>query len=159
MKYQIYALSLLALGIFLASPVLVNAQQKDSLEGKILTANDELFHKGNLNFADEIFASNYVSHGPDGPKEVGPKGIKKFVKAMRTAFPDLRVEIEVLVQEDNTIAWLRTHRGTFKSDYLGIKATGKVVTWRSMAVSRYEDGQIAEEWGVGDFVEAASRTE
>jgi len=51
--------------------------------------------------------------------QLGPDAIRGFVTALRTAFPDLRVEIEVLLEEGDRVAWLRTHRGPFESDLLG----------------------------------------
>lgn len=156
MKYKKVALTLLALTVFLAGATLSMAHQH-SLTEQLVKANNAFFHQGDLKLADELFSTDFVVHGPGGGTHLGPQAIREFVTAMRTAFPDLRVEVQVLLQKDNTIAWLRTHRGTFHSDFMGVKASGQVVSWREMIVSRYEDGRIAEEWAVTDFVEAASK--
>jgi steroid delta-isomerase-like uncharacterized protein len=120
---------------------------------QIQRANEELFNKGNLELIEELFAPTYLFHGAEGDFEVGPDAIKAFVTSIRTAFPDLRVEVEILVTEGDRVAWQRTHRGTHQGEYLGVPASGRLITWRSMIVTRYEEGKITEEWGLNDLAE------
>ncbi len=118
---------------------------------QIQRANEELLNKGNLELAEEIFAPTYVGREAEGDFEGGPDAIKAFVTSIRTAFPDLKVEVEILAMEGDRVAWLRTHRGTHQGEYLGVPASGRLITWREMIVTRYEEGKIAEEWGVSDL--------
>ncbi len=120
---------------------------------QIQTSNEELLNKGNLELAQEIFAPTYVAHVAEGDMEGGPDVLKAFVTSLRTAFPDLKVEVEILATEGDRVAWLRTHRGTHQGEYLGVPASGRLITWRAMIVTRYEKGKIAEEWGVSDLAE------
>jgi len=120
---------------------------------QIQRANEELLNKGNLELAQEIFAPTYVAHVAEGDIEGGPDAIKAFVTSLRTAFPDLEVEVEILATEGDRVVWLRTHRGTHQGEYLGVPASGRLITWREMIVTRYEEGKIAEEWGVSDLAE------
>jgi predicted ester cyclase len=141
-------------------PSAVQPQTTESatnLEGRIRKANDEIFNKGNLEVLRDIFAPGYVVHPGGQDTEAGPEFIRSLATAMRNAFPDLRVEIEVLVEDGDKVAWLRTHRGTFKADIFGVKATGRPMVWQTMIVTRYENGKIAEEWGVGNFVERSQQ--
>lgn len=119
----------------------VNIQEQN--KAKIRRANDELFNKGNLAFADEVFAPDYM--------ERGPEYIKEFVADLRIAFPDIQVTVELLVAEGDMVAWQRTHVGTHQGEFMGIPATGKKITWRTMIFSRYVDGKVVEEWGIGDL--------
>lgn len=146
----------LGLGLALGAALPSGAPaQTTSLGDHIRTSNDELFHKGNLAFVDDVFAPEYVAHA--GGTDIGAEAIRSFVVAVRRAFPDLRVEITVLLEDGDRVAWLRTHRGTFKGDYRGVTATGRTVVWQDMVVTRYEKGKIAEEWGVSDFVERSQQ--
>ena len=120
---------------------------------QIQRANEELLNKGNLELVEELFAPTYVFHGAEGDSEGGPDAIKAFLTSIRTAFPDLRVEVEILTTEGDKVAWQRTHRGTHQGEYLGVPASGSLITWRSMIVTRYEEGKIVEEWGVSDLAE------
>jgi steroid delta-isomerase-like uncharacterized protein len=114
---------------------------------QIQRANDVLLNQGDVQRVPEFFAESYVSHENEGDV-VGRDGIAGFVTSLRTAIPDLQVEVEVLATQGNRVAWLRTHRGTHRGDFMGVPASGRSVTWQDIVVTRYEDGLIAEEWGV-----------
>jgi steroid delta-isomerase-like uncharacterized protein len=118
-------------------------------EPRIRAANEALLNQGNLDRVPEFFADTYVGHGTDG--DWGREEITGFVAALRNAFPDLRVEIQVLVTEGDRVAWLRTHRGTQQGDFMNVPASGRSLVWQDIVVTRYEAGMIAEEWGVSDL--------
>lgn len=128
------------------------AEQKD-WGPQIQAANEQLLNQGNLTRAAEFFAPSYVVHVTSGDVSGGPEVIEGFVTGLRTAFPDLRVEVEILATQGDRVAWVRTHRGTHQADFMGVSATNRVVVWRDMVVTRYEAGKIAEEWGVSDLGE------
>jgi steroid delta-isomerase-like uncharacterized protein len=145
----------LVLAVVGSVPSVAKAEESKAagdLGARIQKANDELFHKGNLDMVREMFAPSYVVHLTGADKSGSHEFIRSFVTDLRAAFPDLRVEVEVLIADGDKVAWQRTHRGTFKSDFQGIPATGRSMLWRDMVVTRYENGKIAEEWGVSDFV-------
>jgi steroid delta-isomerase-like uncharacterized protein len=119
-------------------------------ESRIRAANDALLNEGNVDRVPEFFLPTYVNHATDGDVR-GPEVISSFVTSLRDAFPDLRVEIQVLATEGDRVAWVRTHRGTHQKDFMGVPASGRAIVWRSMTVTRYEDGMIAEEWGVSEL--------
>ncbi len=95
----------------------------------ILAANEELLDKGNAGAAAEFFAPTYVVHLADQDLR-GPQVVKGFVNELRRAFPDLRVEVDVLVSEGNRVAWQRTHRATHQADFKGFPASGRKILWR-----------------------------
>ena len=119
---------------------------------QIRAANDVLLNQGDLGSIGEFFAASYVSHGRAGSAS-GHEAISGFLTALRTAFPDLVVETEVLNTADNVVTWLRTSRGTHQGDFMGVSATGQELTWQTMIVTRYEGELIAEEWAVSDLGE------
>lgn len=119
---------------------------------KIQEANDVLLNRGEVDKVFDYFAPTYVGHVTAGDM-TDPSAIAGLVTMLRTAFPDLRVEIEVLVTEGDRVTWLRTHYGTQQGDFMGIPASGRPITWQEMVVTRYEGGLIAEEWSVSDMVE------
>lgn len=142
------------LGYTITPPEQKEGQEKANIQEQnkalVRRANEEILNKGNLAFADEVFATDYVAHGST---ERGPEMIKKFVAALRTAFPDLHVSVEPIIAEGDMVAWQRTHTGTHQGKYMGMPATGKSVTWQTMVISRYVDGKVVEEWGIGDLQE------
>jgi SnoaL-like polyketide cyclase len=58
---------------------------------------DEIWNAGNIDLADHLFSSTYINHGGLIPDLVaGPEGIKFSVALFRTAFPELRIDIDSL---------------------------------------------------------------
>jgi predicted ester cyclase len=71
----------------------------------------------------------------------------------RRAFPDLQVDVAILVEARDRVAWLRTLRGVQQGDFRGFPACGRQVVWREMFTSRFRDGLIAEDWVSTDLAE------
>jgi predicted ester cyclase len=42
--------------------------------------------------------------------------------------------------------------GTHQGEYLGLPPTGRSVTYNEIFIFRFEDGRIAETWGVVDVL-------
>ena len=88
-----------------------------------------------------------MRHDPAGDSH-GMAELAERIGAFRTAFPDLHFEIEIYAANDGgqTVIrrWMMT--GTHLAEYAGIAATGRSVSSTGIAISRIEDGRIAEEW-------------
>src|SRR5262249_11820517 len=66
--------------------------------------SEELWGKGNLAVADEIIAPEYVRHDPGDPFPArGPEDVKRILTMLRTMLPDLRIQIEAMVAEDDMV--------------------------------------------------------
>jgi steroid delta-isomerase-like uncharacterized protein len=119
---------------------------------RIRAANEELLEKGNTAAAAEFFAPTYVVHLTDQELR-GPRMVEGFVTELLEAFSEVRVEVEVLLEAGERVAWQRTIRATHRADFKGFPATGRAIRWRDMLVTRFEDGRIAEEWAISDLAE------
>jgi predicted SnoaL-like aldol condensation-catalyzing enzyme len=79
----------------------MSTEENKALARRVL---EEMFNKGNLDLADEVFAPDYVDHDPAMPEDIrGPEGFKEYVSIFRTAFPDLHLEIEDQVAEGDKV--------------------------------------------------------
>ncbi len=108
---------------------------------------EELWNKGNLSLADELFAPNYTHHDPSTPDfGRGPESEKKRATLYRTAFPDLQFTIEDIIAEGQTVIARWSCRGTHKGDLSGIAPTGKQVTISGVSVARFTGGKMVEGW-------------
>jgi predicted ester cyclase len=83
----------------------------------------------------------------------GHDAIRRVVGMYRGAFADLKVEVEILVEGKDRVAWQRTLRATHQGDFKGFPATGRPIVWRDMVTSRFRDGLIAEDWVITDLAE------
>ena len=107
--------------------------------------NDEVWNRGNLAVVDELIAPDYVFHGPETEIK-GPEGLKQYIAAMRTAFPDLHMTIEGMVAEGDMVAARYTAWGTFKGEFMGTAPTGKQMTLPNAAFARFKGGKQVEVW-------------
>jgi steroid delta-isomerase-like uncharacterized protein len=108
---------------------------------------EELWNKGNLSLADELFAPNYEHHDASTPDfGRGPESEKKRATLYRTAFPDVRLTIEDIISEGETVMTRWSCRGTHKGDLRGIAPTGKQVNISGVTIARLANGKFAEGW-------------
>ncbi len=108
---------------------------------------EEVWNKGNLLLADELFTPNYEHHDASTPDfGRGPESEKKRVTLYRTAFPDLRLTIEDIIAEGETVMARWSCRGTHKGALSGIAPTGKQITISGITVGRLANGKIAESY-------------
>jgi steroid delta-isomerase-like uncharacterized protein len=109
---------------------------------------EEVWVKGNLDAADEIFAERYLSHPSNAPaEERTPEDVKKFVSEWRSSFSDTENVIEDMIGEGDKVLnrWRiqATHSGVFR----GIPATNKRITVTGMGLFRFsDDGKVVESW-------------
>ena len=123
---------------------------EDRNKSIILKVNEEIFNKGNLSFADEVFAGYYNNDG-------GPEYIKERVNTLKTAFPDLRVSVQSVIVDGSLVAWRRDHYGTHKGEYMGFPPTGEQISWESIIISQMYDSVIVLEWGSSNLLEVLQK--
>ncbi len=105
----------------------------------------ELWNKGNLAVASEVFAPTYVHRTP---VTTFPDlaAFLQMISDFRVAVPDVQVAIQDLFAEDDRIVfrWLLT--GTHRGALFGIAPTNKSITHSGMTIQRVKNGKIVEAW-------------
>jgi steroid delta-isomerase-like uncharacterized protein len=110
----------------------------------------EAINTGNLENLRDLVADDVKDHDPAPNQGPGPQGYIDFFTMMRNAFPDMEVEVEQLVADEDNVAFAYTLKGTHKGDFMGVAGTGKSIKARGMQISRFEDGKMVERWGSSD---------
>ncbi len=124
-----------------------------SLSSIIKAANSTLIAEGNTGAVEDFFAPDYLAHVTGEDLSLGHEGIRKFLDLYQRAFSDLQIEVEILVEGKDKVAWQRTLRGTHTRQFKGFPASGLSIMWRDVVTSRFNDGWIAEEWVISDLAE------
>jgi len=124
-----------------------------ALASKIVAANEALITRNDLNAVGEFFTSDYAVHLTRQRMALGHDGVRRILRMYRRAFPDLQIEVEILVSAKDRVAWQRTFRATHKGVFRGFPATGRRIVWRDMVSSHFRDGLIAEDWLISDLAE------
>ena len=110
----------------------------------------EAVNTGNFDLFKEAVAPGCVDHDPAPGQASGPDGYRMFFSQMRTAFPDLKVALEALVADDESIAIAYTLTGTHKGPLGRVAPTGKKMKIRGLQFAKFEDGKMVERWGSSD---------
>lgn len=109
----------------------------------------EAVNTGKLDF-DDLVAADSVDHDPAPGQAPGPRGYRDMFTELRTAFPDLHVEVEHLTATDDDVAFAYTLTGTNDGPFQGNAPTGKKFEVRGVQISRFEHGKLVERWGSSD---------
>jgi predicted ester cyclase len=102
---------------------------------------EELLCEGSLTVGDEILSPECLLHGP-GMSLRGRESIKRFVAALRLAFPDIRVTDQTYIAEADRVASTFTMRGTHFGDFRGLAPTGQSVAVPGVHVFRMTGRQV-----------------
>ena len=115
--------------------------------GVISRVINEVWGRGDLDLADQLFAPGYINHGGLIPDAIrGPESIKLAVALYRKAFPELRITIDHLAHEGEqlTFSW-KARSNSSREQAPGAERTrqGYIAGMMSVRVVR---GRIAESW-------------
>src|SRR5438094_5663789 len=111
----------------------------------------EAFNQGKLEVIDEVIADNSVEHAPVPPgMPSGKEGLKLLVKALRSAFPDLNLKLDLEIADGDLVVNRVISSGTMKGEFAGMPPSGKKATWEAIHITRVKGDKIVEHWGVQD---------
>lgn len=118
---------------------------------------EELWNRGNLDVADELFAPTYRGHDPTDPnprtrEAHGPADVRRFVGMVRAAVPDIRFTVDDVIAEGDKVIARWTTEGTLVGDLPGVPGGGGRATVSGILIYRIVDGKIAEGWQNWDTV-------
>ena len=112
---------------------------------------EEVILGGNLDLIDDLVDEKFVEHevlAPGIPE--GREGLHAWVEMMRTGVPDVRIDIEDMVEDGDNV-WARFRvRGTHTGEFLGLPPTGKPFEITGIDIVKFQDGRAVEHWGVTD---------
>lgn len=112
---------------------------------------EEVWNRGDVEVALEVFADDYVRHDLRPTQALpGPEGQMKIASEFRAAFPDLRMELDLILGEDDLVAARWTTDGTNTGPWGGRPATGKPARFSGVNIFRFRDGKVVELWNHRD---------
>ena len=109
----------------------------------------EAFNERDLEAEADVLAPGFVAHVPDAPAPLDLEGLeawRQFTAPFVEAFPDLRLTIQDIAAEGDTVAARVAFRGTHRGEFQGLPPTGKQVAFSSMEFNRVVEGKVEEHW-------------
>jgi steroid delta-isomerase-like uncharacterized protein len=110
--------------------------------------------EGFWNHGDHALAERYVATDAyfhdfeDAPTPIpqGLAGVKEVYRGFRDGFPDIRMDVEDMIAEDDKVLVRWTVKGQHTGNFQGIPPTHKTIDFDGMSVVRIANGQIVEGW-------------
>jgi len=106
---------------------------------------DEIWNHGRSETVRELVHPLAVGH-LEGFEVRGPEGVLPAWATLLGAFPDLKVIVQDLVAQGDTVVARWTASGTHTGPHLGFPPTMKLVGFRGITWLRFSEGQIIESW-------------
>jgi steroid delta-isomerase-like uncharacterized protein len=119
----------------------------------IRRTTDELWNKGNLAACDDVYASNCSFHDPSFTID-RVAGMKQQVTDLRTAQPDLHLDVHDVLIDGDMSATRWTSGGTAQGEFRGLPPTGKSYVMTGMDMAKWENDRIVEQWTNYDLLGA-----
>lgn len=140
-----HALLVLLLAV-LSTPA--NAQE---LAGRVTLWYDA-FHRNDPSLLDRILAEHWVEIPPLPGQVPGPQGAKQVLGELRTAFPDLTIEIRDVVEQGNKVVVRSEIAGTQHGPFLGRAAKGRKLKIQAIDIHEFQNGKIVRTWHSEDWM-------
>jgi steroid delta-isomerase-like uncharacterized protein len=115
----------------------------------VLSLYERVINTGELDRAHELLAPDFAEHEevPVPAHLTGVEAFEEFFSMIRSAFPDLRMDVlETIAEGDRVVARVSV-RGTHRGEFAGVAPTDNRIEVSAIDVFRLEGGKIAEHWG------------
>lgn len=107
---------------------------------------EEVWNKGNMGVLGELVSDKYIgAHSLVGAVR-GLEGLKQHVQVFRTAFPDLKLDIEDVGMTGDRVFVRWTGRGTHRGVFMGVAPTNNKGEIRGISINRFADGKLIENY-------------
>jgi steroid delta-isomerase-like uncharacterized protein len=103
---------------------------------------ERVLNAGEIDATDEYFWSDMVEEVPLPGQGPGVDGLKDVLRGMRMSFPDMRWVVEEQVEGGDKVVSRFTWSGTHQAPFLGVPATGRVVTVWGVVIDAFEGQKI-----------------
>jgi len=131
----------------------MTSQPGTAEENKALVLESiEALNAGDTERLLSVVAPEIVIHYAELPDPLhGRETWQQGFELMRSAFPDLKAQVDDLVAAEDKVAIRVSFRGTHDGEFQGMPATGRAIHYVSHEFYRVENGLFAEEWICSDM--------
>jgi len=118
----------------------------------ILLYINEVINTGNVDDIEKYISPDYTEIYDGKRYHLGIKGAQEHILGVRQTYPDLSLTVEHQIAEGEWVATSIVASGTHRGVWLGMKPTGKLLTYSGVNVDRVVDGRIVEHGGAANML-------
>ena len=111
----------------------------------------DLINADDIDGFGRLLADDFVERDEIPGLPPTKEGVVQYFRLLLAAFPDMKMDVQdSFASGDKAVARLRVS-GTHKGEFMGIPATGNLVSMNLIDITRFgDDGLAREHWGVAD---------
>ena len=98
----------------------------------------------------KFYDADYVHHDVSRSDVRSLSHYQQWARDLIVAFPDLNVQLDDIIVEENKAVKRWTASGTHRGILAGVPPSGKKVTFSGVSFYQIERGKIAESWYIYD---------
>jgi len=112
----------------------------------------EAFNSKDASIIDRIVAPQWVDIPSPPGTPPGPQGLKDLFTQLTTAFPDLHLTIEDVLQDGDKVVVRSTITGTHRAALFGMPAKGRRLSIQAVDIHEIKNGKIVRTWHTEDWM-------
>ncbi len=113
---------------------------------------EEVINTGNTGRIEQFISPDYTEIFEGKRYPLGIQGAREHIAGVRRTYPDLTLTVEQQIAEGDWVATSITARGTHRGEWMGIRPTGKVLTYTGVNLDKVIGGRIVEHGGAANML-------
>lgn len=117
----------------------------------VVTAFYQAVNAKNYDSMAKYMITDFVDHTPYAGQAAGAYGVQHAFEEMYKSVPDLKIQVQQLVADGDTVVARISMVGTHKGTFMGLPASGKPFRMGGLDMIRVKNGKATERWGYLDL--------
>jgi predicted ester cyclase len=105
----------------------------------------EVYNTADYSLLHRCMAENYFDHSLSQVRSL--EDAITILQSTHRSFPDIRVQIEDLIEENDQVVFRGRFRATHQGEFMGRQGTGNRIEFEAIEIFKIREDKIAESWG------------
>ena len=112
----------------------------------------EAFNRRDTTLFQRILSESWADIPPAPAQPAGPQGAKQILAELTTAFPDLTIRIDEVLQAGDKVVVRSEIAGTQRNAFMGFAAKQRRLSIQAIDIHQFKDGKIVRTWHTEDWM-------
>ena len=120
-------------------------------EDQVRKFYEVIWNKHDKKAIPDVLHESFSFRGSLGTKKQGQSGFAEYLDMVHDALGDYKCIIKETVSEQSKVFAKMQFTGIHQGVFMGVKSTGRRVTWDGAALFHFKDGKVLSLWVLGDL--------